>query len=190
MDRRTVAWRRSDGNRGHSIARMAAVDGQWLFHGCEVLAGPGEVLACYFRVLLDRDWRTREVDVQALSDSGERTLRLTADEQRRRYVDGEHRKSLDGCLDVDIAATPLTNTFPIRRLDDLSVDDSVTSPVAWVDVPALGVSRVEQTYRRLGPVEVGQAWEYGDPTHGSFTLTVDVDGLVVDYEDFATRVPS
>jgi hypothetical protein len=52
------------------------------------------------------------------------------------------------------------------------------------------VTRVEQTYRRLGPVDVGQAWEYGDPTYGSFMLTVDSDGLVVDYEGFATRVPA
>jgi uncharacterized protein len=187
---RTVAWQRADGNRGHSIARMATVDGHRLFQGCEVVAGPVELLACYFRVLLDRDWVTREVDVRAVSDTGERTLRLTADEHRRWYVDGEPRKSLDGCLDVDIAATPLTNTFPIRRLEDLRTGDSVTCPVAWIDVPALGVTRVEQTYRRLGPVDVGQAWEYGDPTHGSFMLTVDSDGLVVDYEGFATRVPA
>lgn len=60
----------------------------------------------------------------------------------------------------------------------------MTSPVAWVDVPELGVTRVEQTYRRLGPLR----WAYADPAHGAFELTVDDDGLVVDYTGFATRV--
>ena len=45
--------------------------------------------------------------------------------------------------------------------------------------------RVEQTYRRLGE----RRWEYADPTYGTFALEVDDDGLVVDYEGLATRVP-
>ena len=56
--------------------------------------------------------------------------------------------------------------------------------MAWVDVPALGVVRVDQTYRRVGP----RRWEYSDDAHGTFVLTVDDDGLVVDYTGMATRV--
>jgi len=85
-------------------------------------------------------------------------------------------------VDVDVAATPLTNTFPIRRLAHLAVGRSVTSTVAWVDVPALGVTRVEQTYQRLEDRDELAAWRYSDPTHGGFVLTVDTEGLVVDYE--------
>lgn len=185
---RTVAWQRADDSRGHSVARMAEADGGWLFHGCEVLGGPALWLACWFRVLLDRDWLTREVEVRAVGADGERLLKLAADDQRRWLVDGVHRPGLDGCLDVDVAATPLTNTFPIRRLAGLPVGESATSPIAWVDVPGLGVTRVEQTYRRLVSVDGSGAWEYSDPGHGAFTLTVDDDGLVVDYEGFARRM--
>ena len=187
---RTVAWQRADDGRGHSVARMAQADDGWVFHGCEVLAGPAVHLACWFRVLLDRDWLTHEVEVRAVDIDGERVLRLAADEERRWFIDGVHRPGLDGCLDVDIAATPLTNTFPIRRLAGLPFGESVTSPIAWVDVPGLGVARVDQTYRRLAPVDGRGAWEYSDPAHGAFTLTVDDDGLVVDYEGFARRVHS
>ncbi len=31
--------------------------------------------------------------------------------------DGTHRADLDGCIDIDLAGTPFTNTLPIRRLD-------------------------------------------------------------------------
>jgi uncharacterized protein len=46
------------------------------------------------------------------------------------------------------------------------------------------VVRVDQTYRRVGP----RRWEYSDDAHGTFVLTVDDDGLVVDYTGMATRV--
>ena len=97
---------------------------------------------------------------------------------------------LDGCVDVDIAATPLTNTFPIRRLAHLAVGEAATSAVAWVDVPALDVTRVEQTYERLPDRDGLAAWRYSDPLHGAFVLTVDDEGLVVDYEGFARRIPT
>jgi uncharacterized protein len=163
-------------------------DGDRTFHGCEVLAGPDEVLACWFEVTVDHSWLTREVEVRSVGQGGERVVGLLADEGRRWSVDDVHRPDLDGCVDVDIAATPLTNTFPIRRLAGLRVGESATAPVAWVDVPGLSVTRVEQTYQRMPAVDGLDAWRYSDPKHGAFTLTVDPDGLVVDYEDFATRV--
>jgi hypothetical protein len=179
-----VAWRRSDEGTGHSLARVARRPRGWLCHGTEVLAAPDALLSCSFRVELDDAWATRVVEVTTVSADGERRLTLSADHDRRWSRDGERTPDLDGCVDVDVAATPLTNTFPIRRLTSLGVTEAVTSPVAWVDVPTLGVTRVDQTYRRLDRLR----WEYSDDTHGSFVLTVDDDGLVVDYEGFATRV--
>ena len=60
----------------------------------------------------------------------------------------------------------------------------MTSPVAWVDVPALSAARVDQTYERLAQ----GLWRYSDEQHGAFELSVDDDGLVVDYTGFASRV--
>jgi hypothetical protein len=181
---RTVAWRRTDGEPGHSLARVERRPGGWLCFGTEVLAGEDTMMSCSFRVELDDAWATRQVEVQSVSADGERRLVLSTDDDHRWRRGGEPAPDLDGCVDVDIAATPLTNTFPIRRLAALAVGAAVTSPVAWIDVPALAVSRVEQTYRRLGALR----WEYGDRAHGAFVLTVDDDGLVVDYTGFATRV--
>lgn len=166
------------------MARVERLPDGWLCSAAEVLANVRETVACTFRVRLDADWVTREVEVTSVGEAGERRLRLRADEDRRWQRDARPADELDGCVDVDVAATPLTNTFPIRRLAGLAVGEEVTTPVAWVDVPALRVTRVEQTYRRLG----ARRWQYRDPQHGAFTLTVDGDGLVVDYEGFATRV--
>jgi hypothetical protein len=187
---RLVAWERVDESTGHSMARVERQARGWRCSGVEVVAGPQDLLSCWFRVDLDEDWITREVVVGALGPDGERTLALSADEHRRWHVDGGPAHELDGCIDVDVAATPLTNTFPVRRLHALEVGGSVTTPIAWVDVPALGVTRVEQTYRRLPDIGGLAGWEYRDPEHGPFVLTVDEDGLVVTYEGFARRVAS
>lgn len=185
---RLLACERVDGSAGHSMARVDRHLGGWRCHGIEILAGPSEVLSCWFQVDLDEDWVTRAVTASAVDHQGERTVSMTADADRRWRVDGVHRPDLDGCVDVDVAATPLTNTFPVRRLGYLAVGQEVTTPVAWVDVLSLSVSRVEQTYRRLADVDRLAAWEYRDDAHGQFVLQVDEDGLVVAYEGFARRV--
>jgi uncharacterized protein len=186
-----VAWRRLSGE-GHSIGLLRSAEQGWVVYGSEVLADEGELVACHFRIALALDWSTRDVHVEALSAHGERRVDLRVDERRRWWRDGYRAVDLDGCIDVDVAATPLTNTFPIRRLAGLEPPQSATSVVAWVDVPSLRVRPVEQTYTRLDDVSgdplVEAAWEYSDPLHGSFRLTVDAVGLVVTYERFAERV--
>lgn len=179
------AWRRDDESDGHSLGSVRRTSMGWTVHGTEVLVGQ-DTLACWFRVDLDENWVTRTVHVRAVSDHGETALDLEAGPARRWTVDGTERSELDGCIDVDIAATPLTNTFPIRRLASLKIDERHTAPVAWVEVPTLHVSRVEQTYKRLGE----QRWEYSEPTHGAFVLDVDADGVVATYEGFAVRIPT
>ena len=186
-----IAWRRTDGSEGYSVARLDRIAGGWLGRAHEVVVSGPDTGACAYTVRLDSEWRTTSVHAETVAADGLRTLDLLADDERRWWSDGEHVPELDGCLDVDVAAAPFTNTFPIRRLAGLAVADEATFPVAWVDVPSLELERDEQTYRRVGPVDdppAVEAWEYGDPRHGTFRLTVDADGLVVDYEGLAVRI--
>jgi uncharacterized protein len=183
-----VAWQRNDESRGLSIARRESLAEGWLFHGSEILVGD-DTLSCTFSVVVGPDWVTRRAEVLSVSVAGEERRVLEASEGRW-TVDGALRPDLEGCLDVDIAATPLTNTFPIRRLAGLGVGESAASGVAWVDVPALGVARVDQTYERLADRGGVACWRYRDPAHGAFVLTVDDEGLVLDYEGFASRIPT
>lgn len=184
---RLLAWARTDELAGHSMARVERRPGGWRLHGAEVVGGPSAVFVCSFRMDVDDAWFTRAVTVRVVDEDGERELSMTVAVPGSWRVDGAGRPDLEGCLDVDVAATPLTNTFPIRRLATLQVHEEVSLPVAWVDIPSLSVSRVEQTYRRLPDVGGLAAWEYRDDAHGRFALQVDDDGLVVEYEGFARR---
>jgi hypothetical protein len=57
---------------------------------------------------------------------------------------------LDGCIDIDISATPFTNTLPIRRLQ-LERGAAQVLRVAYIPVPALKPGAVEQRYTCLQP---------------------------------------
>ncbi len=171
-------------DEGHSIARLEQRADGWWTVGEEVLLAPEGAIGCRFEVQLGSDWLPITVSALAMGPHGLARLELRRDVSGHWSGPDGEIDDLRGCLDVDIAATPLTNTYPIRRYAELVIGDSRTARAAWVEVPGLRVEPVEQTYTRIGPNE----WTYGDPKHGTFRITVDDDGLVMDYEGFAERV--
>jgi hypothetical protein len=151
----------------------------------EVVVDEGQRWAVQFRVMLDRDWRTRDVDLTVTdgSSDGPHHRQLRNDGAGAWTVDGQPDPRLDGCLDVDIGAVPITNTFAIRRTG-LEPGGHADLAIAFVDVPDLSVQPLAQSYRRLD----AERWEYSDAAFGRYQLVVDRDGVVVDYSDFARRV--
>jgi hypothetical protein len=93
---------------------------------------------------------------------------------------------LSGCLDVDISATPFTNTLPIRRLGE-RLQQRTGIAVVYIPVPSLELARADQAYTRLGR----DRYLYEGPV-GRFQaeLEVDPDGLVVHYPTLFRRLPS
>ena len=63
-------------------------------------------------------------------------------------IDGRIRPDLDGCTDVDLGWSPITNVIPMRRLG-LRVGDSVELLAAWVRFPELDVVANRQRYTRV-----------------------------------------
>ena len=93
------------------------------------------------------------------------------------HIDGRHRADLDGCRDLDLGWTPLTNTIPIRRLD-LDVGASVEILAAWLRFPELDVVPNPQRYARTAV----DRWRYHSGPF-DFELAVDSNGIVVQYGD-------
>jgi hypothetical protein len=91
---------------------------------------------------------------------------------------------LDGCLDVDLEASAMTNTLPIHRFgtEDNLVHDA---PAAYVRVSNLVVERLEQRYVR----RASGIYDYEAPAFDfGCQLRYDSSGLVVDYPGIAVRV--
>lgn len=137
---------------------------------------------CSYRICCDTAWRVRSVEVHA---AGGASLVLTSDGDGH-WCDGDGaaQPELAGCMDVDIAATPFTNTLPVRRLG-AALQGRTPIAVVYIPVPSLATRRMEQAYTRLA----GGRYLYEGPI-GEFQaeLDVDADGLVRHYPSLFTRL--
>lgn len=88
-------------------------------------------------------------------------------------------------MDVDIQATPLTNTLPIRRLDPKD-GESVDIRLAYIRIPDLTVAPADQRYTAL---RSGSLYRF-ESLESGFTadLPVDEDGFVLDYPGLFRRL--
>ena len=134
---------------------------------------------------LDPDWRAQSAIVERWNSQGHGALRL----ERSGYgwtVDGKPRPDLDGAEAPDLSITPFCNTFAIRKALQ-SNGQSLTLDTAFIDGPALTVTRSRQRYDRRGP----RAWRYIDLglSRGfEADLLVDERGLVTRYEHLFEQV--
>ena len=144
-----------------------------------------------YHIHADLHWKLHSVHVMALDDSNHSLHLLTDGEGAWTTANREQIPSLMGCLDVDISATPFTNTFPIRRLV-LSAGSSATLSMAYITVPDLQVTVTEQRYTCLETTTSGGRYWFESIEDGvaSFAaeLPVDHDGFVVDYPGLFRRV--
>jgi hypothetical protein len=141
-----------------------------------------------YEIRCDGLWRVREVRV-ATPDLGRPVLELLADgEGHWKWRSGEPLPELDGCIDVDISATPFTNTLPIHRLG-LKAGESEELAVTYISVPELLVGAERQRYGCLEAHEEDGGLYRFQALPSGFTaeLPVDAEGLVIDYPGLFRR---
>lgn len=91
-------------------------------------------------------------------------------------MNGAHRTELDGCIDIDLAGTPFTNSIIIHRLP-LHVGHTADLQVICIDVETLSVVSRPQRYTRTDET----TWNYTSLAAGTnVDATVDEFGLVID----------
>jgi len=134
-----------------------------------------------YKIQCDRAWKTREVILELLEEP-EARLEFLADGQGHwKTRKGEPVPSLNGCIDVDISATPFTNTLVIRRTS-LKPGDSLDLSVAYVSVPAMQFEAKRQRYTCLEISGQGARYRFEDLS-SKFRADIQFDsgGLVTDY---------
>jgi hypothetical protein len=91
-------------------------------------------------------------------------------------MNGAHRTELDGCVDIDLAGTPFTNSIITHKLP-LHVGHAADLHVICIDVETLGVVSRPQRYTRVSE----STWTYTSLRSGEVVeATVDEFGLVID----------
>ena len=164
----------------------------WRADGRVILA-EDRLVSVGYQVRCDAGFRVGGLTISVTDAAGATSLVLEADTSGRWQANRQPRPDLDGCTDVDIDCTPLTNTLPIRRLP-WSAGQARDLDVVYVSVPSLSVRAARQRYTLLAPGEHdgddGPALAVFRYESGSFRadLTVDDDGFVIDYPGLWQRV--
>jgi len=154
-----------------------------------VIGEEGTIFRARYVIRCDPGWRTREMIVDPLD--GRDPLHLRSDgEGNWSDASGRTIPELEGCSDVDLSATPFTNTLPIRRLD-LGEGETSEIVAVYVDVPNMRLDASGQRYTCLEHSAGGGLYRYEDRAlFRGFTadLPVDADGLVLDYPGIFRRM--
>ena len=141
-----------------------------------------------YTVHCDTSWHVREVRVEILNSSTPQIHLKANGKGHWTTGTGERVALLDGCIDVDISATPFTNTVAIQRLG-LAVGEVAEITVAYINVPTMQVTAVKQRYTRLESNDDGDHYQYaGYPSGYQAELVVDRDRLVIAYPELFMRV--
>jgi hypothetical protein len=137
-----------------------------------------------YELSLTPDWRFQAMLLQRTD--GRMVVLRRSDAGEWFDMQAEALPELEGCFDIDFEMTPFTNSLPIRR-DPLYIGETRRFWMAYIPADTLEPFADEQIYTRLSErvyrFETGEGEDY-------FTadITVDEDGLVVDYPGLFERV--
>jgi uncharacterized protein len=183
----TAAWAHRGARSGFEVTYFSSRDGGCRIEGWTTAIEDGTTWAVEYAIEVDAAWATHSAQIRGRSATGFRLVQLETDGAGHWRVAGEPAPYLDGCLDVDIEASAMTNALPVRRMD-LPVAATAAAPAAYVRAVGLDVDRLEQTYARITDEADCQRYDYTAPAFGySGRLIYDQAGLVLDYPQIAVR---
>jgi len=183
----SACWQHRTARSGFEVAYFEAVPDGLRVEGTTAAIEDAEAWVVTYVIQLDTAWATRSARVTARTVAGWRETFLESDGSGHWLVDGTAAPHLDGCMDVDLESSAMTNALPVHRMN-LRIGEAADAPAAYVRALGLAAERLEQVYRRIADRDARQRYEYTAPAFG-FTsrLHYDDSGLVTDYPGIAAR---
>ncbi len=174
---RTLRWRPAEG-AGLEHCRVLRTDRDTRIRGAVITPDHG----LFYAIKLNDEGKVRSVRVERTDG---KLLELFADGAGT-WSDGrgDPLPALRGAIDIDLSATPLTNSLPIWR-SDWTIGQPQRFVMAWIDAATMTVKRDEQLYTRLDDTHF--RYQAADRSFER-VLEVDADGLAIDYPGLFTRV--
>jgi uncharacterized protein len=183
----TAAWQHRDARAGFEVAYFQPAGQGCRIEGWTTAIEDGRTWAVDYTIDLDGTGATRSARIGCRSAMGPASALLEADGAGRWLVDGVPAHHLDGCLDVDLESSAMTNALPVRRMC-LAPGASAAAPAVYVRAVGLAVERLDQTYRRTFDEGTHTRYDYAAPAFDfTCTLVYDESGLVLDYPGIAVR---
>ncbi|WP_112807405.1 putative glycolipid-binding domain-containing protein [Ensifer sp.] len=185
LSQTTVRWRPLEGEGLEHLTLTATADGA-VIRAVGVLIGNrgGAPYGARYRIDCDAGWQVRKLMVDTTDG---RSLHLRSDHPGRwATAAGAALPEFDGCIDIDLAGTPFTNTLPIRRLTLDRQAGTVKLNMLYVPFDTFEPVVDGQHYTCLEDFRLYR-YEAEDRSFAA-DLPVDEDGLVIDYPTLFQRL--
>jgi uncharacterized protein len=179
-----AAWRHEGLRAGFEVTFFSHDDRGIRVEGATTATEDGESWIVNYRIRLDESWRTRSARITRRSRVSCNTTEIATDGSGVWEVDGVAAPQLQGCLDLDLESSAMTNTFPLHRLH-LGDGHEASVPAVYVRAVGLSVDRLEQSYACISE----RHYAYAAPAFKfECRLVYDQHGLILDYPGIAVRV--
>jgi hypothetical protein len=181
-----AAWRHVGLREGFEVAFFDGFHDGYVVRGHTTAVQEDQPWAVLYEITLGQDWLTRTASVSGWSAESVSKLQIMCDSSGCWSINGMNRPDLDGCLDLDLESSAVTNTIPVHRLA-LSVGSSADAPAAYVRAGDLQVERLEQRYERRAENN-GYDYDYEAPQFDfQCRLSYDFSALITSYPGIAIR---
>lgn len=184
---KAAAWQHRDARTGFEVVYLEPLSNGYQIEGCTTAIEDGQPWMVSYAIELDANWATQQARITGQSAAGTRHTVLETAGGGRWRVDGNAASHLDGCLDVDLESSAMTNALPVHRMG-LQPGAKASVAAAYVRAGGLGVERLEQEYLRIADENSHQRYDY---TAAAFQFTArlvyDESGLVLEYPGIAVR---
>lgn len=137
-----------------------------------------------YQLSINKHWEIIAALITGRIGNKEIYFTLAKDETGIWAFNNEPTPQFDGCLDIDISVTPLTNTLPIKRLQ-LAQDECREISVIYFDLFDNIVRPARQAYTKLS----ASTYRYENvPNNFEALIRLNEQMLVVDYPDLFRAV--
>ncbi len=174
-------WQNWEGNAAEDMVLNEAKEG--IFVESTITNIGKENFTVRYTITCDVSWKVKEFTVELVGKG--KKIQLESDGLGHWSDDTGIITKLNGAIDIDISATPFTNTLPIRRLK-LSAGQSAEISVVYITVLEFDISLDRQKYTCIIP---NRLYRY-ESLESDFVREIEVDenGLVLLYPGLFKRI--
>lgn len=165
---------------GHEACRLYSRNNEWWLEGSAVFSNDQRPCRLSYIIACDLRWNTLRGSVSGWVGDQDVNIELSLDEFHHWRLNGREASAVDGCVDLDLNFSPVTNLLPIRRLN-LRIGEEAEVKAAWLRFPSFELEPLVQVYTRLDEFRYRYSSSGGEFVRD---LTVNEVGFVTDYPGF------
>ncbi|GAA0458332.1 putative glycolipid-binding domain-containing protein [Alkalibacillus silvisoli] len=169
---------------GCEYLRIRSTNENIIVHSTVIYVDNSNAHNLNYNVELDEHWLTKKFNIDVENAD---SLELHTDGKGNWFNGGEEIiEKLEGAVDIDISATPFSNSLPINRIN-WSINQTEHFHMVYVSIPSLETKKVPQSYQYIRKESELRYFKYRCYDYETI-ICVDSNGLVVDYPNTFCRV--